>query len=65
MRGAEHIAHVVIVRRVLILVAHEKTYGAASSSSFKHARKKFHAIAFFACCGQCALSRLTSVEFML
>src|SRR5574344_203546 len=62
MRGAEHIAHILIILRVLIGVAHDKTDGAACGFAFEHSTKQFHLVGFLPARRDCTLSRTATVK---
>ena len=63
MRGAEYVAQVVVVGRVLVLIAHDETDGAAGGAAFEYAREYFHAVGLAARGGQGALSRPAAGQF--
>ena len=58
-------AHVVVVGRMLIFVAYQKTYGATGGCTLKHARKDFDFVALLAVGGEFALTGFAAVEFVL
>ena len=63
--GSEDVAQVVVVRGVVLGVAHEKSDGGAGGASFKDAGEEFDLIGFAAWGGEAALSRSAAVELVL
>ena len=65
MGGTEQTAHILVVLRVLIGVAHDKPDGTARRFALKDTAQQFHLIGFLTRRGDLALSRTTTVEFTL
>ena len=63
--GSEDVAQVVVVRGVVLGVAHEKSDGGAGGAAFKDAGEEFDLIGFAAWGGEAALSRPAAVELVL
>ena len=65
MRGTEHVAHVLVILRVLIGVAHDEADGTARRLTLEDATEQFHLIGFLARGCDLALSRTTAIELCL
>ncbi len=65
MRGTEQVTHVVVVARVLIGVADDKTDGAACRHPFEDTAEQFYLVWLLTGCGDTALSGTTPIEFLL
>ena len=65
MRGTEEAAHVLVVLRVLVVVAHDEPDGAACGFAFEDAAEQFHLVGFVARRGDVALSGAPTVELGL
>ena len=63
--GTEQTAHIFIVLRVLVLVAHNEADGTACRLSFKNTAEQFHLIRLLARGGDLALSWSTTVQLVL
>ena len=65
MRRAEQRAHLLVVLRVLVLVAHDEADGAACRLAFEHAAEQFYVVSLLSAGGNVALARSAAVEFRL
>lgn len=65
MRWSEEAAHVLIILRVLISVAHDEANGATSRFALKHTAQNLDLVGFVATSGNSALPRSATVQFAL
>ena len=65
MRGTEHVAHVLIVLRMLVGVAHDEVDGTARRLTLEDTTEQLHLIRFLARGRDLALSWATTIEFLL
>ena len=65
MRGAEQLAHIVIVARVLIGISDHETDRASCRFPLKHTTKQFHLVCFVTSSRNTALSWSAAVQFLL
>ena len=65
MRRPEKAAHILVVLRVLVCVAHEKSDGSACRFPLENTTEQLHTVAFLAVGGDMALSWTASVQFFL
>ena len=61
MRGAEHLAHVVVIAGVLVLVAHNEADRAACRLTLEDTAEQFHVVCLIACRRNVALTRAPTV----
>ena len=65
VRRTEQTAHVLIVLRMLILVAHLKTDRGSGRFAFEHTTQKFYLVSFLSGRSDVALSRASAVQLAL
>ena len=65
MRGAEDTAHVIVIFRMLIGIANNKSDRCTGRFSFENATQQFHSVCFFPAGSNLALPGATSIQFVL
>ena len=65
MRGTEHVAHVLVVLRVLVGVTYDEADGTARRLTLEDTAEQFHLIGFLTRGGDLALARTTTIELCL
>ena len=65
VRRTEQTAHVLIVLRMLILIAHLKTDRGSGRFAFEHTTQKFYLVSFLSGRSDVALSRASAVQLAL
>ena len=65
VRWTEQTAHILVILRMLVLVAHLEADRGSRRFTFEHTTQKFHLVSFLSCRGDVTLSRATTVELAL
>ena len=65
VRWSEQTAHILVILRMLVLVAHLEADRGSRRFTFEHTTQKFHLISFLSCSGDVTLSRATTIELVL